>query len=184
MESIFIFPAKRDVAGMSAQLAEIESGQHIAVGIETDRYGITLIAGPAWISAGDEVVLGGVHIAKKQAMKNEVAVRAPEREVKRVLLELPEVARGSAVDALSIAHGDFVSADIEQHPYGAFTVSGVATAGDGSDFVMVDQWIIHDSAAPNARVTETRLIAAAGEHDMPTPAPRTANFSAVDSDVS
>ena len=184
MEPIFVFPAKRDVAGMSAQLAEVAPEQRIAVGIETDRYGVTLIAGPVWVNDVDEMVLGGVHIAKKQTMKNDVAVRAPEREVKRVLLEEPEAPRGDDVDALSIAHGDFVSIDFTQHPYGGFTVTGVATAGDRSDFVMVDQWIIHDAAERNARVTATRRIAAADAHDMPIPSPRTANFSAADSDDS
>lgn len=184
MEPIFVFPAKRDVAGMSAQLAEATPEQRIAVGIETDRYGVTLIAGPVWVNDVDEMVLGGVHIAKKQTMKNDVAVRAPEREVKRVLLEEPEAPRGDDVDALSIAHGDFVSIDFTQHPYGGFTVTGVATAGDRSDFVMVDQWIIHDAAERNARVTATRRIAAADAHDMPIPSPRTANFSAADSDDS
>lgn len=183
MEPIFVFPAKRDVAGMSAQLAEATPEQRIAVGIETDRYGVTLIAGPVWVNDVDEMVLGGVHIAKKQTMKNELAVRAPEREVKRVLLEAQDAPRGSAVDALSIGHGDFVSVDFTQHPYGDFTVTGVATAGDRSEFVMVDQWIIHDSAERNTRATETRLIAAADAHDMPIPSPRTANFSAADSDV-
>lgn len=182
MEPIFNFPAKRDVAGMSALLATVERDQRITVGIETDRYGITLTEGPAWVSEADEMVVGGVHIAKKSALKKDVAMRAPEREIKRVLLESGVAPRGSETDVLSLAHGDFVSIDFEQHPFGEFTVTGVATSGEGSAFVMVGPWIIHNQEATAERVASARLIAAAGEHDMPVPAPRAANFSAVEGD--
>lgn len=189
MEPIFLFPAKRDVAGMSAQLASVEAEQRIAVGLESERYGITVVEGPAWISDADEILLGGIHVAKKSTLKKaagkeDVAMRAPEREVKRVLLEDLDAPRGSEVDAAAIAHGDFVSVDFEQHPHGDFTITGVATSGEGSDFVMVGPWIIHDGEARHERVRATRRIAEADAHDMPVPSPRTANFSAVDGDDS
>ena len=171
MESFLAFPARRDVAGLKAALGALEEGDHVTAVLSTARYGVIEVSGRVMSSATGDLWLGGRLIAGPQTKaKDGSPSRTPITEL-RTLVANPAQLHGEMADPLSFEHGDLVSVDIEQVPYGLFTISGVATAGyDGN--ILVGEWAVAGGGALAQRLRGARLVAR--EHTEPIPARREA----------
>lgn len=169
MDSFLTFPARRDVAGLKAALGALEDGDHVTVVLATARYGAIEVSGRVFSSPTGDLWLGGRLIAGPQTKaKDGSASRAPISEM-RTLVADPAQLHGETADPLGFAHGDLVSVDIEQVPYGLFTVSGVATEGQDGN-VRVGEWAVTGSGALAKRLRGARLVWR--EHTEPVPARR------------
>ena len=171
MESFLAFPARRDVAGLKAALGALEDGEHVTVVLSTSRYGALEVSGRVMSSATGDLWLAGRLIAGPQTKaKDGSPSRAPITEM-RTLVVNPAALHGEIADPLAFEHGDLVSVDIEQVPYGIFTISGVATAGyDGN--ILVGEWAVAGGGGLAKRLRGARLVAR--EHTEPVPARREA----------
>lgn len=169
MEPFLTFPARRDVAGLKAALGALDGGDHVTVVLHTTRYGALEVSGRVFSSPTGDLWLGGRLIAGPQTKaKDGSAVRSPISEL-RTLVADPATLHGEPADPLGFAHGDLVSVDIEQVPYGIFTISGVATEGaDGN--VRVGEWAVAGGGALAKRLRGARLVGR--EHTEPVPARR------------
>jgi hypothetical protein len=162
MESFLTFPARRDVAGL-------EDGDHVTVVLLTTRYGAIEVSGRVFGSPTGDLWLGGRLIAGPQTKaKDGSASRAPISEL-RTLVADPAGLHGEIADPLTFAHGDLVSVDVEQVPYGLFTVSGVATEGDDGH-VRVGEWAVAGGGALAKRLRGARLVGR--DHTEPVPSRR------------
>ncbi len=176
-ETLFSFPARRDVAGMSQLFGMCSEGQTVAIGIDSPRYGAYFMQGAVRITSGDEIVVAGSQLASKIVMKNDLQVRQPVKEVRAVMLEDLPPLDGKPVEVSSLSHGDLVSAEFEQHPYGYFRILGVLTAQEGSDNLALGPWFVREGGAQARRVLSLERILSKGEHTLKVPGLRATNFS-------
>ena len=171
MESFLAFPARRDVTGLKAALGSVEDGDHVTAVLSTLRYGVIEVSGRVFVSPTGDLWLGGRLIAGPQTKaKDGSPARTPVAEL-RTLVPQPATLHGEIADPLGFVHGDLVSVDIEQVPYGIFTVSGIATEGYDNN-VLVGEWAVAGGGALAKRLRGARLVAR--EHTEPVPERRTA----------
>lgn len=179
-ESVFDFPVRRDVAGMSERLGTVSAGQTITVGLDSPRYGPYLVQGGAYLTSGDELILAGVSIGAKLASKSGTQVRQPSKEMRIVSLEaLPDLL-GTRIAVQDLGHGDLVSAEFEQHPYGRFRIVGIVTGQESSENLTLGPWFLKDDLGKAPRVIETLKVMNAGDHILKVPVLRITNLSVED----
>ena len=164
--------AKRDVAAMTAAIADRDADAPVRAIFREDRYGLFEYAGTvATVSDGSRL------LAARAFDSGTGKPTAPLRAFE-ALAELGDL-DGDAVDASDLAHGDLATARLEHSLYGAFDVTGVALQTPDGSRTLIGEWIVADAGAAASTVTEVRRIVAAGDHDIAEP-PRLAR---VETDV-
>lgn len=126
-------PSRRDVKALEAEAATLSAGDETSVVFLDDRHGIFRITGA--VHQGlipHELSLGGWDI-RTTTGKVPKTVRTFDNTA------LPE---GQDTDVTTITHGDFVTAEFEQRPYGLFQITGYATQADHDTLVMLGSWIL------------------------------------------
>lgn len=177
MADFLAYPARRDVRGMKLELGAIEAGDPVHAIFHTARYGDVEYVSTAQVAVGGELLVGGRPVAGALTKDPKTAdpVRSPASDLRAIRDGVPS-RRGEEVAADEVAHGDLVSVDLFVHPYGEFTVSGVATEGDDGR-VLVGEWILRTGALRARAVEHVRLIARNGEHAAVVPDRRGAYLS-------
>lgn len=161
MADFLSFPARRDVQGMKIDLGALEEGEPVHALLRTGRYGDIECVSTVHIGiAGDLLVAGriiaGPLVADK---KSGEPTRAPTSDLRLI------------ADGIPSPRGDLISVDFFVHPYGEFTVSGIATEGDDGN-LLVGEWMVRIGTEKARAVERVRRIAADGEHAVAVPARR------------
>ena len=175
MDTFIKGPSKRDVAGMKAAFALVESEEVVSVLFKNARYGNFLVTGAAHLTVLDDLMVGGLNAAAAaKAAKSADGEPLRQRQPDAGVRAFPAVFEGdfepTPIAVNQVAHGDLVVASFTQAPYGDFVVTGVATAAEGdAAYLMVGPWILHSADGPAPRMNEVELVAAAGDHIAPVP---------------
>ncbi|WP_156759151.1 hypothetical protein [Microbacterium karelineae] len=172
MADFLSFPARRDVQGMKTDLGALEEGEPVHALFRTSRYGDVECVSTVHIGiAGDLLVAGriiaGPLVADK---KSGEPTRAPTSDLRLIADGIPSP-RGEETAHDSLAHGDLISVDFFVHPYGEFTVSGIATEGDDGN-LLVGEWMVRIGAERARAVERVRRIARDGDHTVAVPSRR------------
>lgn len=176
MDLLLQVPKRRAVSEMKRELGGLTAGDAVRVLFSNDRQGAFLVSGPAHANSLGELVVGATFLAGPAVPVSDNTgdwtSRKPEDDVKKILAEERELVPGKPSKPDDIRHGDLVEAEFEQNPYGAFRIFGVATDSVPAGTTMVGGWVITGHGVVNFRLLGIRLIATAGEHDVPVPANR------------
>ncbi|MFJ3957954.1 hypothetical protein [Arthrobacter sp. NPDC090010] len=183
MDSLLQAPRRRAVAEMKRELGAIEVGDTLRVLFANERHGVFMVSGLVHMTGLGDFVIGGQMLAGPKVettdKSGELVARNPDNDVKKLHSDSDVVPDGSVFDAVAVSHGDLVSVEFEQEPYGLFSVFGVATRSRTGDQVVVGAWIIAHDGVVNHRLVSCRLVAKAGGHPVPIPQER----APFDSDV-
>ncbi|MFC7432015.1 MULTISPECIES: hypothetical protein [unclassified Agrococcus] len=163
---------KRDVAAMTAAIADRAADAPVRATFREDRYGLFEYAGvPVTVSDGSRLL--AARSFDSGTGKPTSTLRAFE-----VLDDLAD-ADGETVDATDLVHGDLATARLEHALYGAFDVTGVALQTPDGSRTLVGEWIVAADGEAASTVTAVARIASANAHDVAVP-PRLAH---VETDV-
>lgn len=154
-------PPKRDVKGMTAQLAELDDDTLVTAGFADERYGSFSITGKLVVQLGSGRLIAARQIDSKGTPDATLRSLA-------VVASLDD-APGSAADTASVNHGDAVTARFDHHLYGTFEVMGVAVLTQSDFLLRVGEWILAVDGTPSPWLQGVRTLAVAGAHDRPVP---------------
>ncbi|OZM70689.1 hypothetical protein CFN78_23740 [Amycolatopsis antarctica] len=166
-------PARRDIKGMTALLANLKDKTQIAVTFKRDTYGLFTVEGPAVKSpAVKTFMVGSLFI--ESGLKPDKAVqsiRYSDTTNTDATVDDPDALRGTVN---GVGHGDLVAATFEQAPHGRFTVTGVAVHTADTTILTVGSWFLVHRGSTATRLQALTVLADAGTHTLPVPAPITA----------
>ena len=154
--------ARRKASELHDAIALEPSGRVVAV-FKNDAYGVFAVDGD--VARGTSFFVGGMELGNNgKAARELVLLRAEEGVGEASGEPVPAEALPGA-----IAAGDVVAAHFDQHPYGAFTITGVAVTSPRSDDLLVGSWFITVDGIASPRLVSVDVLARAAEHDIPAP---------------
>ncbi|TLF80949.1 hypothetical protein [Nocardia cyriacigeorgica] len=165
------FSGRRNVLRLIEKLAAIEPGTVATAAFRSNMYGPHLVTGTIVTSgATGGYLLGGQPLDTSGQQRRPVA-ELFSLEVSSEPLPGRTGTSGSTVDP---THGDIVTAVFDQAPYGLFTITGFAVATPAAGvFATGGGWFLtsRDRHTPAARLVDIEVVAEAGSHNVPIPAP-------------
>jgi hypothetical protein len=176
-------PSKRNVKGLTASIAALNSGDLVKAVFSTPRYGVVVLEGRAHFSktTGSYMLAGRALDANLKPDKSlqllEIVDSAAAAAVDGVAElsddELAELPSGDPSDVVpSLQHGDVVAARYFELAYGAFTVTGACVAAPGQS-LMLGTWFVSREGEPAPRLNHVDVLARAGDGALRVPSPIT-----------
>lgn len=132
-------PSRRDVRGMTRLLDELEQEAQVSALFKDDLYGIFRISGTPFLSPSTGLLLiGGRTMASGGKPDKELLAL-------EVLQESMQTPSGETVDSTQVTHGEFVIAEVEQSPYGLFSVEGQVVETASGNLALLGHWFLRNS---------------------------------------